>query len=196
MDPTRRSGSSRGAFETAEVPAELSAFSSETDGPGVVACQAKSSSGACSRVGIDMTGLRQDVGVAAYLLDPSTGQYSLEALAETYLGMSLAGNRVRRVSWRSTSESRTTRTDGDPQPAGGRDGRCSWVRLLEKRIAADGITRLHDEVERPLTRVLARMEVAGVAVDIDELRSIAADLSAQCDSLEAEIHRLAGETST
>ncbi len=36
------------------------------------------------------------------------------------------------------------------------------------------------------------MEVAGIAVDADELRSTAAELSAQCKSLEAEIHSLAG----
>jgi DNA polymerase-1 len=54
--------------------------------------------------------------------------------------------------------------------------------------------RLHDQIERPLSRVLARMEVTGIAVDADELRATAAELAAQCTSLEAEIHRHAGET--
>jgi DNA polymerase-1 len=38
------------------------------------------------------------------------------------------------------------------------------------------------------------MEVTGIAVDTDELRSTAADLAAECKRLEAEIHRHAGET--
>ena len=66
--------------------------------------------------------------------------------------------------------------------------------VLSDRMATDGLTRLFDEVERPLERVLAKMEVAGIAVDTDELRLIAADLRAQCKTLEAEIHALAGES--
>jgi DNA polymerase I len=49
-------------------------------------------------------------------------------------------------------------------------------------------------VERPLVRVLARMEVKGVRVDAGELRRIVKELVADCSALEAEIQRLAGET--
>ena len=66
--------------------------------------------------------------------------------------------------------------------------------ILTARLSADGMDRLHDQIERPLSRVLARMEVTGIAVDADELRSTAAELAFQCKSLEAEIHRHAGET--
>ncbi len=163
-----------------------------TEGPGVVAYQAKELERSLLGIGIDMTAVRTDVGVAAYLIDPSSGQYGLEALAETYLGTSLAAE--------SVSSGQLALDVGEPDdedPIETRSRRAVAIallgRLLEKRIAADGIERLHDEVERPLTRVLARMEVTGVAVDVDELRIIAGDLSSQCDSLENEIHRLAGE---
>ena len=51
---------------------------------------------------------------------------------------------------------------------------------------------LHDAVEVPLVRVLARMEVAGIRVDRDELRRLADELVADTKRHEAEIHRLAG----
>jgi DNA polymerase-1 len=47
-------------------------------------------------------------------------------------------------------------------------------------------------MERPLVRVLARMEVVGIGVDREVLRTIAADLTAECQSLEASMHVLAG----
>ena len=45
----------------------------------------------------------------------------------------------------------------------------------------------------PAQRVLARMEVTGVAVDIDELRSIVGGFVCSVRDLEKGIHRLAGE---
>ena len=65
---------------------------------------------------------------------------------------------------------------------------------MRDALVRAGLERLHDEVERPLVRVLARMEVAGVRVDTAELRRIADGLIAECARLEAEIHELAGET--
>jgi DNA polymerase-1 len=180
-----------GEFESTLVRAEIVGLLS-AEGPGIVAYQSKELERSLLGIGIDMTGVRTDVGVAAYLIDPSSGQYGLEALAETYLGTSLAAEPV--------SSGQLALDVGEPEeedPIEARSRRAVAIallgRLLEARITADGIERLHDEVERPLTRVLARMEVAGVAVDVDELRRIAADLLAQCDNLEKEIHRLAGE---
>ena len=52
---------------------------------------------------------------------------------------------------------------------------------------------LWEQVERPLVRVLAKMEVAGVAVDVDALRGIGVELTEEAKRLEEEIHELAGE---
>jgi DNA polymerase-1 len=179
------------ALENAKVRTEIEQLLG-AKGPGVVAYQSKELERSLLGIGIDMTGVRTDVGVAAYLIDPSSGQYGLEALAETYLGTSLVAEPV------STGQLALDVGEPDKEdPIEARSRRAVAIallgRLLEARIEADGIERLHDEVERPLTRVLARMEVTGVAVDVGELRRISADLSAQCDSLEKEIHRLAGE---
>ena len=176
-----------------EVAGELGKLLAK-DGPGVVAFQAKELERALLGLGVDMTGLSLDVGVAAYLLDPSTGQYSLETVAEIYLGVSLDS------APRSTGQLELEMSDGesDREDLAGATGRKAVVAgllapVLTKRLSVDGLERLHDEIERPLERVLARMEVAGIAVDTDELRLIADDLRARCKSLEAQIHDLAGE---
>jgi len=143
-------------------------------------------------VGVDVWGLEIDTAVAAYLLDPASTHYRLEELADSRLGVQLDG-------------------DGESAPAAGQlaldapaddlpraQARRAVVlgglaAVLRRALEGAGLERLHDEVERPLVRVLARMEVAGVGVDADELRRISKELSAQCQTLEAEIHRQAGE---
>ena len=144
--------------------------------------------------GVDVTGLALDSAVAAYLLDPSSGRYRLEDVLEVQLGATLD-------------------TPAGPTGAGQLDlgvaaaegelaahaaQRAAALGLLfdplRAALARSGLERLHDEVERPLVRVLARMEVAGIRVDAAELRRIADGLAADCRRLEAEIHELAGET--
>jgi DNA polymerase-1 len=51
---------------------------------------------------------------------------------------------------------------------------------------------LHDEVELPLVRVLARMEVTGVRVDVDYLTSVVRTLTDEVQRLDGEIQDLAG----
>ncbi|MST31903.1 DNA polymerase I, partial [Acidimicrobiaceae bacterium USS-CC1] len=66
------------------------------------------------------------------------------------------------------------------------------VEPLSAALSARGMSRLYDEVERPLVRVLARMEEIGVRVDVGALRALAEELSAEARRLEAEIQELAG----
>jgi DNA polymerase-1 len=60
-------------------------------------------------------------------------------------------------------------------------------------MGSRGLRRLYDDVERPLVRVLARMEEVGVRVDVDQLRSLNEGLVAEAHRLEGEIQELAGE---
>lgn len=182
------------ALRSPAVAAELSRLLG-AGGPGVVAFQAKELERALLAIGVDMTGLLLDVGVAAYLLDPSTGQYSLEAVSESFLGLGV--DSVHRETGQLALDMGEDEShEDDAAVSAGRRAVVTGLLgpVLSGRLAADGLERLHDEIERPLERVLARMEVTGIAVDTDELRVIAADLRAQCKTLEAQIHELAGES--
>jgi DNA polymerase I len=139
-------------------------------------------------IGIDCTGLVMDTAVAAYLLDPNRGDYSLASLvgedlvaAPHLLPLEGDGGLV---------------PDGRADPVAVAAAEAAAVHRLvapyRERLDAEGLGPLHDEVERPLVRVLAKMEVAGIRVDVDELRRISDELVAETSRLEAEIHRLAG----
>ena len=51
---------------------------------------------------------------------------------------------------------------------------------------------LHDDIETPLVRVLAKMEVAGIGVDRGELQAITDALKASAATLQGEVQELAG----
>jgi len=148
--------------------------------------------------GIDVAALYMDTAVAAYLLDPSSGRYKLEEVLDARLGLTLG----------SEAPAPTGQLDldiGEPGNAGdnadestgaarGAFAIALLVGPLRDALRSAGLERLHDEVERPLVRVLARMEVQGIRVDASVLRKIVKELVSECGTLEAEIQRLAGET--
>jgi DNA polymerase-1 len=64
---------------------------------------------------------------------------------------------------------------------------------LAPRLKEQGMVELCEEVEFPLISVLAKMEKAGVAIDVGRLRDMSKELERELQNLTREIHKLAGE---
>ncbi|MBY0611978.1 MAG: DNA polymerase I [Beijerinckiaceae bacterium] len=67
-------------------------------------------------------------------------------------------------------------------------------RVLKPRLAAEGLTKVYERLERPMIDVLARMERRGIAIDRQILSRLSGEFAQGMARLEAEIHELAGET--
>jgi len=166
-----------------EIAAEL------TRGRPVRAHDAKPLMRSLLALGIDLHSLELDTVIAAYLLDPSDGRYSVADLLARYTDTVLAED---------SAPSGQLDFGGD----GGADDaqRAARVALAVSRLApalqgaleAQGMATLYSDIENPLVRVLARMEHVGVAVDVGELRSLNQRFTSECQRLMAEVHRVAG----
>ena len=171
------------------------------DGVGVVGHDTKELMRSLLPLGVDITGLVLDTAVAAYLLDPSVDQYRLSDLAPRFLQVSVDDGTATKGQGAFWLDTGSDEDDGSSNSALDHTG-LALVRLggvlarlrrpLEAALAEVEEAELFDGMERPLVRVLARMEVVGIAVDRDVLRTIAAELTAECASLEATMHELAG----
>ena len=76
--------------------------------------------------------------------------------------------------------------------------RAAWSLELHKRLEADlearpNLKRVFEEIEAPLTPILARMEEAGVLVDVEHLGRLSRRMGEDLARLEAQIHSEAGE---
>jgi DNA polymerase-1 len=140
----------------------------------------------------DATGLGIDIALAAYLADPAEGQAPLDEIA-TRRGVAPAGE----AAVDAGNKQLSLDLDGSAGEA--------WVSTvwraatiaelapkMRQALGQAGAEQLYEEVERPLVRVLARMEVAGVGVDVAQLREISDELTGKTAALEAEIQELAG----
>ena len=64
---------------------------------------------------------------------------------------------------------------------------------LSPAVDERGLRKLYDEIELPLTSVLARMERTGIRIDGGELRRLSGLMETEISRLTAEIHALAGK---
>jgi DNA polymerase-1 len=159
-------------------------------GPPLQAHDAKALMRGLDRLGLDMRSLHLDTAIAAYLVDPAEAQYVLDDLALRYLGLE-----VRSPDAPPPGQLDLAGSAADPAEQAARHA-VAVARLaptLEGVLDSRGLRRLYEDVERPLVRVLARMEKAGVRVDAEQLRRLYEGLVEEGRQLEAHIQELAGE---
>ncbi|NPD68218.1 DNA polymerase I [Lichenicola cladoniae] len=66
--------------------------------------------------------------------------------------------------------------------------------ILHPQLRTNQSLSLYEQMERPLIRVLATMEAAGIKVDEVELRRMSADFAARMAVMETDIHAMAGRS--
>jgi DNA polymerase-1 len=144
-------------------------------------------------LGIDAQSLGLDTQLAAYLVEPSQDTYLLEDIALKYAGVEVR-------SPDAAPEGQLDLTGSGPDEAEDAARAAVAVARLAPVLAqvldARGLTRLYEEIERPLVRALVRMELAGVRVDVDFLRGLVGELTAEVRALDAEIQEIAGHPFT
>ena len=145
--------------------------------------------------GVEVKGNLFDTMVAHYLLQPEQ-YHNMDYLASIYLGYKtveieeLIGPKGKKqLSMRQVPVEQVY-----PYAAEDADVTLQLKNRLEKELAKDKMEKLFYEMEMPLTRVLADMEIAGVNVDTAELKSSSDLLTRRLGELEQEIYQLAGTT--
>jgi DNA polymerase I len=136
--------------------------------------------------GLTLGGVATDTMLAAYLLDPAAATFELGPLTEQYLGVDVPG---------SVAEEEEGQLFGDAwrRTAAEAAAVALLAPALDERIDKAGLRRLLDEVELPLSSVLARMQANGVALDVRYLDDMAEGVRDKMATLRAEIYELAGE---
>jgi DNA polymerase-1 len=158
--------------------------------PSVSAHDAKPILRSLLEMGADITRLTLDTKLAAYLLDPADTIYGLAELLRRHAEMELAtdgGAPEGQLDFEGTAVA-TSQLVGREALA------VAYVDApLRESLEAHGLTRLNDQVEVPLVRVLARMEHLGIGVDVDVLSGLVDSLTEEAERERAGIIEAAGE---
>jgi DNA polymerase-1 len=155
-------------------------------GPGWIGFDTKMIQSLFAEAGLELPLPDVDVLIAGQLLD-ATGAHQVSALAAEYLGRSvpsweeLAGRGARAKTVEQLGIEAVSRW-----AAAQVEALLALQPVLRDRLEADGLTRLYDDVEGPLTAVLSRMERAGVRIDAEQLAALSRELEKELDRIERE----------
>jgi len=144
--------------------------------------------------GVELKGELWDTMIAHYLIQPEL-HHNMDYMAEVYLNYQtihideLIGPRGKnQKSMRDLSPAQVYEYAAEDA-----DITLRLKNVLEPKLKEAGVEHLFYEIEMPLVRVLAEMEMNGVLIDIDSLKETSELFTKRLADLEHRIYELAGE---
>ncbi len=148
-----------------------------------------------SNYNISVKGALFDTMIAHYLINPDM-RHNMDVLAETYLNYKpisiteLIGKKGKnQLTMRSVDLKKQCEYAVE-------DADITWQlkKHFFKELNEGNLSKLFNNIESPLVRVLTAMEIEGINLDVDFLKGLSGKLATDIEALEKQIFAQAGET--
>ncbi len=144
--------------------------------------------------GIAVKGKLFDTMLAHYLINPDM-RHNMDVLSEAYLNYSPKS--IESLIGKKGKGQKSMRDveleDIKEYAAEDADVTLQLKEIFSPKLDAAGTKKLFDEIETPLVSVLADMEMEGVRLDTDFLKSLSGEMAEEIKIYEAKIYEAAGE---
>ena len=148
-----------------------------------------------ARYGLITSPLAFDTMLAEFIVDPSSRNLGLKNLAAIRLGEEmthieeLIGKGKKQISMADVAiEIVANYAAADAETT------LHLMPIMQKELGRVNGTKILDEIDMPLTTVLAEMEMAGALIDTDFFSKMSVELAKRLTEIEKEIYQLAGKT--
>ncbi len=145
---------------------------------------------------INLQGILCDTMLASYVLNSTATRHDMDSLSLKYLGhktisfVEIAGKGAKQLKFNDIELEVASKYAAEDA-----DITLRLYLALEKLLAKEqGLTSLLQEIEIPLSSVLANVEQRGVLIDSQQLAQQSQNLAKRILELEQQVHELAGKT--
>ncbi len=147
-----------------------------------------------ANAGIELGGIEFDTMLASYCLHPGRRSHGLDNLVDELLGHKM-------IPFKSLFETRAKKKDIRTLPVSrvceyaceDSDYTLRVKNVFAPMLESSQVKELFETVEMPLGEVLTRMELCGVALDVDSLRVLSRDLDKRLNGIQRSIYEEVGE---
>lgn len=146
-----------------------------------------------SNYGIGLECIYFDTMIGSYLLNPSKPNHNLDDIAMEYLNYKmiplsdLIGKGRTEISLEEVDAERVCEYSCEDV-----DVTFRLMNILEEKLKEKDLYDLFIDVEMPLVTVLAKMELAGVVIDIKFLKDMSKSMEKRLETITKEIYKMAG----
>ena len=159
----------------------------------IVSSDVKRTMVALDQHGISFTAPYYDTAVAHYLLQPERGHSIAEMAYELLHYTAITPESL--LGPKGRNQLKPTQVAPEALSRWACEAADLTLQLpdkLDKSLKEQGLEKLFTEIELPLVKVLASMELAGARIDVKALNEYSVALTEQMNRLDAECHQLAG----
>lgn len=143
--------------------------------------------------GIELKGIYFDTMIASYVINPSKLNHNLGDIAMEYLDYKmiplsgLIGTGRKQISLEEVEVKKVCKYSCEDA-----DVTFRLMNILEEKLKEKNLYELFRNVEMPLVKVLAKMEIAGVALDTKLLKGMSVKMEERLKAITKEIYKMAG----
>jgi DNA polymerase I len=135
-----------------------------------------------------------DTMLMSYVVDAGRTDHGLDPLASRYFNhQTIDFNEVTKAGKTKVTFDCVEINKATEYAAEDADVTLRLWQVLKPRLSAEHVLNVYETLERPLLRVLARMERRGISVDRQVLSRLSGEFAQEAGGLEGEINKLAGE---
>lgn len=128
-----------------------------------------------------------DLAQAHFILNPEY-RHDLATIVEEFLGYKLPVPAKGQTDLFGNSSEEELKYQGEKAEA-----ILKLYPILREKMKEMDVERPYDELDIPLIKVLAAMELEGVALDVDFYKELEKEFSSQIEEIEAEVYKVAGD---
>ncbi|HTE76681.1 MAG TPA: DNA polymerase I [Xanthobacteraceae bacterium] len=133
-----------------------------------------------------------DTMLMSYVADAGRSDHGLDPLARRYFDhQTIDFNEVTKAGRSKITFDNVDIAKATEYAAEDADVTLRLWQVLKARLPAERVLNVYETLERPLLRVLARMERRGISIDRQVLSRLSGEFAQEAAGLEAEINRLA-----
>jgi DNA polymerase-1 len=146
-----------------------------------------------SKYGIEVTPYIFDTMLAAWLVDPGSFNYGLKDLADQHLNIQMT--RIEELIGSGKSQKNMADVPArDVAEYAAADAAVPLALMpkLYQQLQKNDLLKVLEEIEMPLIPVLAKMELAGIALDKEFFTKMEDELAERLDQIESDVHKLVG----
>ena len=151
------------------------------------------------QIGVEATGFYFDIEIAAYLLNPTKSEYSIEELSDQYIELDIDHyvntNENKTINKQITLFEELNENQQNLSIKNATYVYCieKLYKILEEELEKTNQLELFRNIEMPVLEVLGDMQYVGIYVDKKELIEYGDKLKAKIEVLTKEIYEISGE---